>query len=59
MDNLIFFIILLTFSVVNGLIGKSNQEKGKPSAFNWFVSGWCGFAALTQLTKLILIVSQN
>lgn len=55
------FIILLGLSILNGVIAKNSQDKGKPSAFSWFVSGWCGFAALTELGRLIvfLMINQN
>ena len=59
MDNLVMFIILLVLSFANGYIGYRNQKEGKPSAFSWFVSGWCGFAALTYLGKLIVFIMVN
>lgn len=59
MGNLVMFIILLGLSILNGVISKNRQDEGKPSGFSWFVSGWCGFAALTALGRLILMVNQN
>lgn len=59
MYNLVVFIILLGLSILNGVIAKNSQDKGKPSAFSWFVSGWCGFAALTHLGKLIVFIMVN
>jgi hypothetical protein len=61
MGNLMMFIILLSLSIVCGFLAKRNQDEGNPSAFSWFISGWCGFAAFMELTKLIafLILNQN
>ena len=59
MDNLIIFIVLLVLSILNGYFGYKNQKEGKPSAFSWFVSGWCGFAALTELGKVIVFLMVN
>ena len=55
--ELITGIILLAFSVANGIFGRMTNKEGKSGWFSLFVCGWCGYAAIITLIRYFIASS--